>query len=437
VGQVSSPDTTVVSGGAEPATAGRFLLVVGEGYVGTHPLAAGRALVLGRDPDCEVPLTHPKISRRHARVVGGPPLEVEDLGSTNGIRVGGQRVAAGKRAPLRAGESFQLGPYVAVVLEAAPQATADAPVIAAIPVSDPTERGVSEMVTRVAQGSVSVLITGETGAGKEVLARTIHQLSGRAGRFVAINCATLSDTLLESELFGHERGAFTGANAAKPGLFEVAAGGTVLLDEIGELPAGLQAKLLRALETREVMRLGGVKPVSLDVRFLSATNRDLAAEVTEGRLRRDLYFRVNGISLAVKPLRERREAIATLANELLAEACAAAGRAPAHLESSALVALANHAWPGNVRELRTVMERALLMAGGDEIRGGHILFDRLPAPASAASEAADVGNSEQRLLAAAREHRGNVTMIAKALGTSRSQVRRLAERYGVELERYR
>src|SRR5262249_32937596 len=147
-----------------------------------------------------------------------------------------------------------------------------------------------------------ILISGETGVGKEVLARTIHELSGRTGQFVAINCASLSEALLESELFGHERGSFTGAATAKPGLFEVAGGGTVFLDEIGELPPGLQAKLLRVLETRTVYRVGGVKPVSLDVRFVAATHRDLAREVQRGGFRRDLYFRVNGIVLAIAPL---------------------------------------------------------------------------------------------------------------------------------------
>ncbi len=429
---VGGHETTLESGGIASVRAGRYLLVVGEGYFGTHPLPEGKSLLLGRDPSCDVPLAHQKISRRHARVDGGPPLEVEDLGSMNGIRIGGERVAAGAKAPLRPGESFQLGPFVAVVLDATPEASANAPFLAAIPVMDPTPNGVPEVVARMAQGTVSVLIHGETGVGKEVLARTLHELSGRTGRFVAVNCAALSESLLESELFGHERGAFTGATVAKPGLFEVAAGGTVLLDEIGEMPAVLQSKLLRVLEVREVYRLGGVKPVTLDVRFLSATNRDLATEVAEGRFRRDLYFRVNGITLAIQPLRERRDAIAGLAATLLAELGGASGKPAPRLGSSALAALARHGWPGNVRELRTVMERAILMANGEEISAGHILFDRLPSTA-----VADSTGEEQRFLATVTAHKGNVTLIARALGTSRTQVRRLVKRYRIDLDQFR
>src|SRR5262249_48949871 len=296
------PKITAPSGGAAPQS--RVLLVAGEGTFGTYALVKGARLVVGRDPASDVPLDHPKISRRHAHIHVGDTIEVEDLGSTNGTRLAGRRLAEGERTPLELGKNLQLGPIVALVLHTAGEATPEGPLRAAISITDPTPSGVPGVVARVATGMVSVLITGETGAGKEVLARTIHELSGRTGQLVAINCAALTESLLESELFGHERGAFTGAAAAKPGLFEVAAGGTVFLDEIGELPPGLQAKLLRVLETRTVYRVGGVKPVSLDVRFVSATHRDLAQDAARGAFRRDLYFRVNGIILTVVPLRE-------------------------------------------------------------------------------------------------------------------------------------
>src|SRR5262245_30588323 len=310
-----SPETTLESrtaGGPTPSR--RVLLVAGEGQFETYPLLPG-SVVVGRDSTSEVPLRHPKISRRHAMLHVGTTVEVEDLGSTNGTHLAGRRLARGERAALETGGNLQLGPFVAVVLESTTEVTRDEPIRAAIPIVDPTPAGVPDVVTRVATGNVSVLITGETGAGKEILARTIHELSGRTGELVAINCASLSESLLESELFGHERGAFTGAAAVKRGLFEVATGGTVFLDEIGELPAGLQAKLLRVLETRTVYRVGGVKPVSLDVRFLAATHRNLGEEVHRGGFRRDLYFRVNGISMTILPLRERRDAIPGLARE--------------------------------------------------------------------------------------------------------------------------
>jgi DNA-binding NtrC family response regulator len=411
-------------------------VVVGEGHIGNYPLPDGVTLTVGRDPACEIPLVHAKISRRHARFRGGKVIEVEDLGSTNGIRVGGRRLAAGARVELRPGESVQLGPFIAVALAVPSEASSDTPMLAAISVTDPTPDGVPEIAARVAQSGVSVLITGETGAGKEVLARTLHQLSGRKGAFVAVNCATLSETLLESELFGHERGAFTGATGAKPGLFEVAAGGTVLLDEIGELPPALQPRLLRVLETRQAYRIGGVKPVTLDVRFLSATHKDLSQEVAEGRFRLDLFFRINGITLAISPLRERRDAIAALATELLDGAARASGKDPPRLGAAAVTALVRHDWPGNVRELRTVIDRALLLANGEEIRAAHILFDRWPGE-PAPAHATDGDDARARLAAAAARHHGNVTNMAQSLGTSRSQVLRLVRKLGIDLDRYR
>jgi len=279
-------------------------------------------------------------------------------------------------------------------------------------------------VRRVAQGTVSVLIGGETGSGKEVLARSLHELSGRKGELVAINCASLSETLLESELFGHERGAFTGAAAAKPGLFEVASGGTVFLDEIGELPPSLQAKLLRVLESRTVYRVGGLKPVKLDVRFISATHRSLVEEIAEGAFRQDLYFRVNGIMMTVLPLRERRDAIPRLAAGFLADAMPP-GRAPPRIAAATLAALVGHDWPGNVRELRTVMERAAVLCEGSELKIGHLLLDapaaRQPStPTTAPAPPLLEGDERQRILDALEACAGNQTRAAQLLGISRT-----------------
>jgi two-component system, NtrC family, response regulator AtoC len=221
------------------------------------------------------------------------------------------------------------------------------------------------MAERVAEGPISVLLLGETGVGKEVLAETIHRKSLRSGGpFLRLNCGALTESLLESELFGHEKGSFTNAVRSKPGLFETAEKGTVFLDEIGELPLGIQVKILRVLEDRQVMRVGGLSPRPIDVRFVSATNRDLAGEVQRGTFRQDLYFRLNGIALSIPPLRERRDEIEPLARAFAVSAAASIGRSAPAITEQAMAALLNHDWPGNVRELRNAIERAVVLCEG-------------------------------------------------------------------------
>src|SRR5690606_14186600 len=217
-------------------------------------------------------------------------------------------------------------------------------------------------------------ILGETGAGKEAMAETVHQRSPRrAGPFLLLNCAALSETLLESELFGHEKGAFTGAHSTKAGLLESTAGGTVFLDEIGELSLGTQAKLLRVLEERSVMRVGATKPRRIDVRFVTATNRDLTREVRAGRFRGDLYYRISGLVVRIPPLRERLTEIEPLARHFLTEFCTQLGQLVPELEPAAIEALLGYHWPGNVRELKNVMERAVLLAGSGPVTREHVL----------------------------------------------------------------
>ena len=239
---------------------------------------------------------------------------------------------------------------------------------------------VYKLAERAAAGTINVLIVGETGVGKEVLAEAVHRMSPRAEKaFLCLNCASLSEHLLESELFGHERGAFTGASEAKPGLLETAPGGTVFLDEIGEMPLLLQAKLLRVLETRLVTRVGGLKPKAIDVRFVAATNRNLEEEVAAGRFRRDLYFRLNGMTLHIPPLRARRGEIAPLAALFLRQFSEPLGQRRARpLRRGAAHARA-YVWPGNVRELRNMMERAVLLCTGDEILPEHLLIESMSA----------------------------------------------------------
>src|ERR1700761_3098130 len=235
-----------------------------------------------------------------------------------------------------------------------------------------------ELARRVAASDCTVLIVGESGTGKEVLARFIHRCSPRTRQpFIAVNCAAIPENMLEAMLFGYERGAFTGAHAAHPGKFEQAQGGTLLLDEVTEMPLGLQAKLLRVLQEREVERLGGRTPLPLDVRVLATTNRRLREEVAAGRFREDLYYRLNVFPITLLPLRSRRDDILPLAMRLLSSHCRPGGRIPA-LHPGAAQLLLTYAWPGNVRELENVMQRALDMCDGDLVSDSHIIFEPPP-----------------------------------------------------------
>ncbi len=315
-------------------------------------------------------------------------------------------------------------------------------------IEDAAMRQLYKLVERVAAGGITVLLLGETGVGKEILAEAVHRLSPRREKpFLRLNCAALTETLLESELFGHERGAFTGAVQQKAGLLESAQGGTVFLDEIGEMALSLQVKLLRVLEQREVMRVGGLKARAIDVRFIAATNRDLEAEVQRGGFRSDLFFRLNGVSLMIPPLRERVAEIEPLARSFVVEVAKESGRIRVpKLTEAALALLKAYAWPGNIRELRNVMERAVLLAAGDEIRPEHLPVDKmtggtLPSPARwAAGTLSPPGSGlkgeiesieHQRILDALAACAGNQTQAAKALGISRGTLVARLERFGL------
>ena len=251
---------------------------------------------------------------------------------------------------------------------------ATAPVSEGVVMEDPLTREVLLLAARVARTDATVLLTGESGTGKEVFARYIHEQSARAkGPFVAINCAAIPDNLLEATLFGYEKGAFTGAQVAQAGKFEQANGGTLLLDEISEMPLALQAKLLRVLQEREVERVGGKKPVPLDIRVLATSNRDMAQEVKEGGFREDLYYRLNVFPLQIPALRERPGDILPLARHFLTLYGGRLAR-PARLAAAAEAILAAHAWPGNVRQLENIIQRALILAPGELIEAEHLMF---------------------------------------------------------------
>ena len=243
-------------------------------------------------------------------------------------------------------------------------------------VESPRMREVANTLRKAARSNSTVLLLGESGVGKEILARSIHNWSPRANRpFVAVNCVALSDQLLESELFGHEKGAFTGAHQQKKGLLEVAQGGTIFLDEIGDMKPGLQAKLLRVLQDREFDRVGGTQPIKVDIRVIAATNQDLKAAMRDGRFRKDLFFRLNVVSVTIPPLRERREDIPALAKFFVGRYAKELKRPHLAIQPNAIEALRQYDWPGNVRELANVIERAVVLASGDAINVDDLVLE--------------------------------------------------------------
>jgi two-component system, NtrC family, response regulator AtoC len=292
---------------------------------------------------------------------------------------------------------------------------------------DPVMQDLRRTITRVAPSDANILVLGETGVGKDVVASLVHQLSPRQEKpFLRLNCACLTESLIESELFGHEKGAFTGATATKPGLIESAEGGTVFLDEIGELPLSIQAKLLRTLESRELLRVGSVRPRTVDVRFVAATNRDLDTEVEAGRFRRDLLYRLNTIRLQVPPLRARPSDISALAQQFLENACERFGLGPRSLSDEAVQALVACPWPGNVRELRNVIERSVLLSDDPVLRAHHLDLARPLTPTAPA--AAAPMDERERILDALTRCGGNQSRAAELLDMPRRTfVRRLAE----------
>lgn len=408
---------------------GQLLLVVGNGKLLVHAITAD-GILIGRDAQCTIALDDRALSRCHAKLRSAP-LMIEDLGSTNGIKLA-SGILRGGSAVLEIGDSFHIGPFSFIVVgTTTSEPSSHRSGRERLVVEDPTAEGVSSLVREIARSGINVLVQGETGVGKEVLASTLHALSGRTGPLTSVNCAALSENLLESELFGHEKGAFTGALATKAGLLEAAAGGTIFLDELGEMPLSTQAKLLRAVEAREVRRIGSTRSLPIDIRIIAATNRELIDEVVAGRFREDLYFRLDGVTLRIPPLRERSAAIGPLALRFIDDASRRLGRPGVRASPELIAALAAHDWPGNVRELKATIDRAVLLARGSELGPRHLAFsERRRTPVAAAATPAladelafldaDQREERARIIAALDENAGNQTRTAKALGISRS-----------------
>jgi len=347
-----------------------WLVISSAAGVRAIPLPRQPRVVIGRMHTCDIVVEDESVSREHAALITNNGLFVEDLGSRNKTKVMGRSLSRGESAPITVGSVIEIGYATMFVQVGRPPAAAPPPRPSAPPASappgapvilDPTMQRLYALLDVIAPSPLNVLILGETGTGKEVFAEAMHAKSSRAqAPFLRINCAALSGSLLESELFGHERGAFTGALGAKAGLFEAADGGTVFLDEVGELPLDTQAKLLRVIERGEVIRLGSVQPKRVDVRYVAATNRDLQQLIAENRFRSDLFFRLNGFSVTLPPLRKRPREIVPLARFFLDRL--AQGR-PYVITPAAEAALVAYGWPGNVRELKNVLERAHVLAG--------------------------------------------------------------------------
>ena len=417
----------------------------------------------------------PSISRRHAKLSllndDPNPLRIEDLGSSNGTIVRGQPIAPGESHRLAVGETADIGELVLVVQrptgidrgrrlwgdsdfeprlegEDAPPPMSDDHII----VRDETMLGLYRLVTKIAPTEIPVLIVGETGVGKEVLAEAVHARSKRTAQpFVRVNCAALASSLLESELFGHTAGAFTGATRDRTGFIERANGGTLLLDEIGELPLETQAKLLRVIEEQLVLRVGSTDPAPIDVRFVAATNRDLERGISEGTFRNDLYYRLTGFVLEIPPLRARPTEILPLA-QVLATTIA---DGPTRFSSAAAELLQTYPWPGNVRELRNIVRRAAVLADGQQIDVEHLPAQQMrarlvehctPAPTAlrrvsgyaqvwdnAADQflSADERDERARIVAALEACIGNQTRAAQRLGISRRRLITRIEYFGL------
>jgi two-component system, NtrC family, response regulator AtoC len=412
------------------------LVVMSETSVHVVALPGTGELSVGRAADAAVRIDSADVSRCHAilRVRDGR-FSIEDNGSANGCFVHGKRLPSTSAVDIAPGDAVHIGDFVLLVraVHDARPPIARPPSIAAagdVVVTSPAMMRIYALADPIAKSDLSVLVLGETGVGKDVFARHLHDQSARAvGAFVRLNCATLSEALLESELFGHVRGAFTGAVADKPGLFESAEGGTAFLDEIGDVSSGIQAKLLQVIETREVQRIGSVRPRAIDVRFIAATNRPLDTDAAAGRFRSDLYYRLAGFTVRIPPLRDRRDEIVPLAEGFVRRIASRMGIAPCAIDAPAAATLRAHGWPGNIRELRNTVERAVVLARGGPITQQLLEIATEPStPTVAVPVEPELGFSptelaeREQLMAALIAASGNQSRAARALGISRTRL---------------
>jgi two-component system response regulator AtoC len=433
-------------GGQPPSGHNRVYLVVREGErTRVVDIDDGADVVFGRSSAVTVRLDDGKASREHARFVRrGESVELTDLESRNGTQLNGEMLKGGQARRVRSGDLVHIGKVEILVAETAgviaepvTESADQVPKLSSVIVGDPAMVRVFELVRKVAAAPTTVLILGETGVGKEVIAEQIHRQSPRAaGPFVRLNCGSLPETLLESELFGHEKGAFTGADKRKLGFIETAHGGTLFLDEIGELALGMQTRLLRVLENHRFTRVGGREEIVADLRIVAATNRNLEDDAKAGRFRQDLYFRLSAFVVRVPPLRERAAELELLAELFARQFARRMSRPPPAIDAPAMQLLRRYGWPGNVRELRNAVEHAVVVA-----EGGVIGVDALPdAVRNAAAGPAPSGPMREQLAELERRNiqealdaeGGNQTRAAKRLGISRRALQYKLEKYDIK-----
>ncbi|MCC7073849.1 MAG: sigma 54-interacting transcriptional regulator [Deltaproteobacteria bacterium] len=407
---------------------------------------------LGAGPGNDLLLADPTVSSVHAEIVATPQgFRIRDLGSTNGTSVGGVRVLEAfldDAALIKLGEvelTFRLGK------DKVSQPIAEVTELHGAVGTSPAMRAIFSRIDRVAKTDATVMVHGETGTGKEVVAWSIYEASKRGDKpFVVVDCGSIAPTLIESELFGHEKGSFTGAHQRRVGAFERASGGTLFLDELGELSLELQPKLLRALERREVQRVGGDRPIPVDVRIIAATNRDLRSMVARGEFREDLYYRLAVVTVELPPLRERKEDVPVLVDHFLA----GMGMDRTALPAGAMERFLEHPWPGNARELKNAVERAVVLgetrflggdapaasapsagassaaAAGDDSQGTYLVNTHEPYKDQKARVTASFEERYARLLM--KDHHGNVSAASRVAGIDRMSLHKILARYGLD-----
>jgi len=418
---------------------GKLVVVEGEDR-GSELIVEKERVTLGRSTVCDLTLKEGSVSGIHCEVVAGPEgFLLRDMGSTNGIFMLGHQIL---ELYLRPGSEFQVGnnlirfePLDNMVKIPLSRKDRFGSVLGrSIPM-----REIFAVLERVSTSDLPVLLRGETGTGKELLASGIHAYSFRKNRpYVVLDCGAVPADTIESMLFGHEKGAFTGAVDSRRGVFEQASGGTLFIDEVGELAVGLQPKLLRALEQQEIQRVGGVKPVKVDVRIVAATHRDLLARVDQGLFREDLFYRLSVVEVRVPPLRDRPEDVPLLVDQFLKDL----GRPGVELSEDAMHFLQSHSWSGNVRELRNVLERACRLAEGDVINAGDLHLDQQPGDRLPLAVGGDLPYKEAkaRLLAQferqylaqlMKENDGNLSAASRQAGLARNHLRNLCRKYDI------